>query len=203
MAVPVGNHTSVFTIVVLLKMLGMIPIQEVLPPERASKYPKQVGWGQVMKIGVGTDMYDVPFLRPSPTTLNGRQFWALPGDLEVAPKHHPTQHYGESKIPCPPVDYRRGSAAHKKRKRVRRKKKGEDTEESSASASSDGGSDEEQVVRSDVAPQVEGEITKWGANFDHCVPSHFAVIQTTYDGDHAGVSVIRVCLCSVLYVLIC
>ena len=44
----------------------------------------------------------------------------------------------------------------------------------------------------DMAPVVAGVPTKWGANFDHCIVKSLAVVQTCYDGDRKGVSVVQV-----------
>jgi hypothetical protein len=43
-----------------------------------------------------------------------------------------------------------------------------------------------------VAPWVSGPPTVWGANFSLCEVGTYAVVQSVYEDDHKGVSVVKV-----------
>jgi hypothetical protein len=176
-----------------LATTGHIPTNGCVPLEVQSKHPHQMGWGQVETIGVQGKTYDLPIIRPPPRVQTGREFWSLPTDLDSQPHHIHVPFQSESKVMCPPVDYKRTA----KRKTVHfRRNVNEDSDKSSSEQedSDKSGSVSDEDIRSDVAPSFDGVPTKWGANFDHCVPNSYAVIQTEYDGNHAGVAVIQVVL---------
>jgi hypothetical protein len=163
-----------------------------------SKHPHQSGWGQVENIGIKPNKdYNVPFIRPPPRVLTGREFWSLPEDLVTDSMHIHLPFQAESTIKCPPVDYRRGGGKKKPKKATGGKKKKvrkRDRDTSSEPDESEESEESDERDHSDVAPLVTGEPTIWGANFDHCVPGSYAVIQTEYDGNHSGISVLRVLL---------
>jgi hypothetical protein len=174
----------------LMKMAktGQIPTNGPVPVDVQSKHHHQRGWGQVESIGVPGAEIHVPFIRPPSKVQTGREFWSLPPDLVAQPLHihMPTT----SHIECPPIDYRNA----KKRKTKAQKQQEEDAaHEEEKKVESESDSDIDLPEHDDVAPRVIGEPTVWGANFSHCIPGSYAVIQTTYDEDRkTGISVIQV-----------
>jgi hypothetical protein len=141
------------------------------------------GWGPMENIGAAPLTFDVPFLRPPYASPSGREFWSLSPDVA---NHETPSLPIQSTIPdvtLPPVAYRKIAA--KRRLKEKPDSDSEDQDEKTAP-------DESSLENKLSAPEVIGEPTEWGANFDLCVVGSFAVIQAAYDNDHIGVSVTRV-----------
>lgn len=174
-----------------LASTGQIPSNGVVPQDKVSKHKNQVGWGQIENIGVGKTLYDIPFIRPPPKALTGREFWALPDDVVVDPTRIHISSSSISPLPCPPVTFTDEVRKIKKRKPQNTEEKGNPDVETHSSPENEDESDDD-GDRSDVAPMTDGVPTQWGANFGHCVIGAFAVIQSDYDQDRKGISVIQV-----------
>lgn len=105
-----------------------VPIQGDVPETELTK--KNLGWGEVKRVGVGSRTFNVPFMRPN-VDMDFDEFWGMPEEVKVdlvareerirtstTITNHPTVSY----ISRAPVPKKNPSVSEKKKKyKIKRK----------------------------------------------------------------------------------
>jgi hypothetical protein len=98
-----------------------------------------------------------------------------------------------------PVNYKKVKRKSDEDQPLQPKPKGKKKKAESDASSSEESGDEDDVVSDDVPDEDSvapwssgGDPTKWGANFSLCQVGTFAVVQSSYEDNRQGISVVRV-----------
>ena len=190
----------------------VLPSLGIVDPEKTHLTKKQMGWGNVETIGVGTGTFLLPIIRQVPRRCP--LFWNLPEEQQdnIGQRRQTLADIRSVQAEVPHVMYRRQSYGKRTANsdKLPLSKITRVTSKARRDTILDGSEDEEtkeedvdrEIVpfsqrHSDQDDMVDGD-DPWGTDFGLCVPKSFAVVNSVYMEGDFGISVVRVLILSSL-----